>query len=245
MGKFIDLTGQRFGRLTVIERAENYITPAGNSFVRWKCRCDCGQNIVTYSNGLLSGHTKSCGCLQKEKVSESGKKMQRHNDYEAFEGYIVGYTSKGDQFFVDLDDFEKVRKYCWNTSAYGYVVGRINGNLVPLHRLIMDAKDGEYVDHINHSLLDNRKSNLRIVSMSQNEQNKRIQSNNTSGVTGVYWNRRRSKWHSRIQVFRKPINLGYYDRFEDAVAVRKAAEEKYFGEYSYDNSMAAVPRIAV
>lgn len=65
MGKFIDLTGQRFGRLTVVSRAEN--TKYGHP--RWKCRCDCGNMPVVSGNDLRRGHTESCGCLQKERTS--------------------------------------------------------------------------------------------------------------------------------------------------------------------------------
>ena len=58
--------GQKFGRLTVIERAEP--TPSGKS--RWKCRCDCGNISYPHANKLRSGSTKSCGCLQKELASK-------------------------------------------------------------------------------------------------------------------------------------------------------------------------------
>ena len=61
MGKLIDLTGQRFGRLVVIERAENK-----GEKVRWLCQCDCGNTVLVATNGLRNGGTKSCGCLHKE-----------------------------------------------------------------------------------------------------------------------------------------------------------------------------------
>lgn len=63
-GKYIDLTGQRFGRLTAIERAE---TPVGHGRdARWKCRCDCGKEITTTSHCLRQGKSQSCGCLRQE-----------------------------------------------------------------------------------------------------------------------------------------------------------------------------------
>lgn len=65
MGKLIDLTGQRFGRLTVVSRAKN--TKCRHP--RWKCRCDCGSMPVVSGNDLRRGHTESCGCLQKERTS--------------------------------------------------------------------------------------------------------------------------------------------------------------------------------
>ena len=61
MPKLIDLTGQKFGRLTVLERAEN----ASNGRVQWKCKCDCGNIAIVQAQYLRSGDTKSCGCLGK------------------------------------------------------------------------------------------------------------------------------------------------------------------------------------
>lgn len=70
----IDLTGQRFGRLTVIEQAESrrvlsYYPEGGYHIItraRWRCRCDCGQEVEVDSQSLRNGSTKSCGCLRRE-----------------------------------------------------------------------------------------------------------------------------------------------------------------------------------
>lgn len=70
--------------------------------------------------------------------------------------------------------------------------------------------------------------------------NSGLSSNNTSGVTGVHWDKLNKKWKAQIGYNYKRIQLGSFDNFEDAVAARKQAEEKYFGEYSYDNSMKGV-----
>ena len=69
MGKLIDLTGQRFGRLTVIERAEDYISPQGIKHVRWCCRCDCGNAHTVAGLDLRRGKTISCGCFHNELLS--------------------------------------------------------------------------------------------------------------------------------------------------------------------------------
>ena len=69
-----DLTGQRFGRLVVTGRAENYrcitqhpYTKATiSTLTRWNCRCDCGNETVVLGNNLRAGRTQSCGCLRKE-----------------------------------------------------------------------------------------------------------------------------------------------------------------------------------
>ena len=65
MAKLIDMTGQRFGRLTVIGRAE-HTTPYENKHAWWKCRCDCGEEVEISGMSLRRGFTQSCGCLRKE-----------------------------------------------------------------------------------------------------------------------------------------------------------------------------------
>lgn len=62
-----DLTGQKFGRLTVISRAEN----GKSRHVRWNCICDCGAEKIVQSTSLLSGHTISCGCYRKQRAYEN------------------------------------------------------------------------------------------------------------------------------------------------------------------------------
>lgn len=64
MGRLIDLTGKRFGRLTVMKRAENNILPSGLKEPMWMCECDCGNSSVIRGAFLRTGHTKSCGCGQ-------------------------------------------------------------------------------------------------------------------------------------------------------------------------------------
>ena len=64
----------------------------------------------------------------------------------------------------------------------------------------------------------------------------KIHKNNTSGASGVKWNKLIGKWTADITINNERIYLGYFENFDDAVQVRKQAEEKYFGEYSYDNS---------
>lgn len=74
MGKFIDLTGQKFGRLTVIKRLLN------NKYhcAMWECKCDCDNIVKISSNSLRSKNTKSCGCLQKERAKQTGFKNKRN-----------------------------------------------------------------------------------------------------------------------------------------------------------------------
>lgn len=71
MSKFIDLTGQKFNMLVVLKRVEDKISPSGQKYVQWLCKCECGNECIVQSTNLKTGHTTSCGCLQKQRISET------------------------------------------------------------------------------------------------------------------------------------------------------------------------------
>lgn len=236
---FIDLTNKRFGRLVVINRAEDYISPKGKHFVRWLCKCDCGNTTTVRGDLLKRGKTESCGCLQKEAVDRINKEInKKYNKYDLSGEYGIGYTSKGEEFYFDLDDYDKIKDYCWFNTK-GYICARCDNKRTLMHRFVTNCPDNMVVDHIGgeKTRSDNRKQNLRICTISQNNMNRKMTNRNTSGVVGVVWDKNKKKWEAIIRINKKQIHLGLFDNFEDAVATRKQAEEKYFGEYSYDNSM--------
>lgn len=239
MGKFIDMTGQKFGKLTVICRTEDHVQPNGAKSVMWLCKCDCGNEVVTSGISLRKKLTQSCGCFHKECATNQGRKNKKYNTYDLSGEFGIGYTSKGEEFYFDLEDYDKIKDYCWFINDDGYVIGNNNmtRKLVRFHRLILPVTEKEQVDHIKHKTNDNRKSQLRIVTNAQNSMNRVKQPNNTSGVTGVYWDSNKQRWCAEIIINQKKIYLGVYSNFDDAVNARKKAEKKYFGEYSYDNSM--------
>lgn len=235
-----DLTGKTFGRLVVLSQADDYIASNGCHYACYKCQCTCGSGKITivHSGALKSKATQSCGCLQKEKTSEIAmKNNKKYNDYEVQEDYVIMYTRKGEPFYVDLEDFWRVKNICWCSNNYGYIMGTIDGKITLLSRYIMNCPPDLMVDHIHaERKYDNRKENLRLATPFQNQHNVGTQKNNTSGVTGVSWNKRRKKWVARIMVNHKRICLGSFEEFDDAVKARKEAEDKYFGEFSYNNS---------
>ena len=69
--KGIDLTGNTYGRLTVIKYSGYSLTPKGVKRPKWECRCSCGNTIIVCGNDLKSGHTVSCGCYKKEQTSKA------------------------------------------------------------------------------------------------------------------------------------------------------------------------------
>ena len=238
LGVFNDLSGQRFGALTVVKRAEDYISPKGLHKVQWLCKCDCGNEVIIMATSLSKGRAKSCGCFRREVTS---KKSKKYNTYDLSNEYGIGYTSNGEEFYFDLEDYNKIKDYCWATDKDGYIVAHTldgTGRKIRFHRLVYLGADLiDHIDHINHKVWDNRKHNLRPATVSQNNMNKILSSNNTSGVTGVGWHKTKGKWRAYIVVNKKQIHLGDYNNFKDAVKARKDAEEKYFGEFSYDNSL--------
>ena len=241
MPKKIDLTGQKFGRLTVTGEAPPKYTSGGNRKVMWYADCDCGNKYKTYSSGdLRNGHVKSCGCLNREVASKRMKEQQkRSNTYDlTSRDYGIGYMQSGEEFWFDKEDYDLIKDYCWYKHRQ-YIEAKIPGTdkHIGLHKLIMHDEDNLYdIDHIdtdNHN--DNRKCNLRIVTRSQNNTNKVRQRNNTSGINGVYYNNSHRCWRATININKKHYQ---YDckTFDEAVKLRKELEDKYYGEYSYGNS---------
>lgn len=143
----------------------------------------------------------------------------------------VGYTSSGVRFLFDLEDYEQIRKSSWCVSN-GYLHGYRNGKEVKMHRLLMKCPDNMVVDHINLDKLDNRKKNLRVCTVSENNSNKNFMSNNKSGKLGVFWDKKRRKWYVQIKKNGVVKYIGLSNSFEKAVAMREEAEKKYFGEFA-------------
>jgi hypothetical protein len=231
LNNFTDLTGKTFNRLTVIKRVEN--NKYGNT--QWLCECNCEnktQKIIT-GNNLRTGRTKSCGCLMIEKAINTGKSKKKYNTYDLTGEYGIGYTFKDELFYFDLENYYKIKNYCWSKNKDGYITAKNNKKTILMHRLITNCPSDMQVDHVYHNRWDNRKEFLRIVTNSQNQMNASLMPNNTSGITGVSWNIKREKWVAYIMVNERQVQLGYFDDFNKAVEVRKDAELKYFGEYRY------------
>ena len=84
MGKLNDLKpGTRFGRLTIIKRTENYVSPKGVKASSWLCQCACGQYCIVVGSKLRSGHTQSCGCMQRDRACECSTKYE-HTDHPLY-----------------------------------------------------------------------------------------------------------------------------------------------------------------
>lgn len=184
------------------------------------------------------------------KTSEKTKQLislakKKQNKYDFFDEYIIGYTRNGYEFYIDLDDYDKVKNYCWHKHQDGYLrtrydhykdeKGKNHNKYILMHNLIirgLDEKDYSYeIDHINGKPNDNRKENLRKVTHEQNMKNVKIANNNTSGYKGVYYNKRERKWKAMININNKQIHLGTFMTKEEAVEARMKAENEYYGNF--------------
>lgn len=236
-----DLTGQKIQHLTVLYQTEDVITKNGIHIANWHCVCDCGKEVNrtgTYMRSKrFSGGCGNCSfSLNKKTV----------NTYEIKSNYVIGYTSKNEKFYFDIDDYEKVKQYSWIFTQLGYVSTNIKHKQVFLHNYIMGKPEKGYVvDHIGHledgspTKYDNRKVNLRIVSIKDNTIN-RFSSNPNKGLHKIG-----NKWEARIKNKGKYIYLGLYSTIEEASKVRKEAEEKYFGLYTIEKSIEYYKTIAI
>jgi hypothetical protein len=100
-----------------------------------------------------------------------------------------------------------------------------------MHRLIMNAKPGEIIDHINGNGLDNRRSNLRFCNASENSCNSKRVIESFSGLKGVYLHTKARRWYSQICKNGKKIHLGYFNDPKSAHEAYCLASEKYHGEF--------------
>lgn len=117
-----------------------------------------------------------------------------------------------------------------------YAVSRSKGkDLLRMHRILIGAKKGQKVDHIDGNGLNNRRSNLRFATSQQNGRNCRKPINNTSGYKGVTWNKRGRKWVAQIMFCKKKIGLGRYKTATSAYAAYCIASALLHGEFGRTN----------
>jgi len=148
--------------------------------------------------------------------------------------------SKGFETTVDDSDFEFLNRWKWY-YAHGYAVRTVNlpnkTYQVRMHRVILDVPDGMDTDHINRNRLDNRRSNLRIATRSQNVANTFVEKQNRSGFKGVSWKKSNHKWCVQIRCKNRVIHIGpFVDIKEAAMAYNKMAK-KSFGEFAVLNKI--------
>lgn len=194
-----DLTGMKFGRLTVLEQSENR---AKDRNPLWICRCDCGAVIETTRRKLVTGNTMSCGCGRKPPLKDfAGKRfgMLVVTEYVKKENGSHLWKCKcdcGNETTVRQSNLQDGQ-----TTSCGCCQSQRSG----LHFV-----DGTFIEGI---------------------QSGTISKANTSGVRGVYFNKKRGKWVAQIMFKGRCHYLGGYLKLEDARKARQRAEEEVFGSF--------------
>lgn len=128
MGKFVDITGEKFGRLTAVNYIADY---KGRS--AWACICDCGTFTATRANNLTSGRTKSCGCYQKDKASE---RMTVH-------GYEYGSV----EYREHNNNLRLIRKYGITTEQRNEMIEAQDNKCLICNT---DFDELDYAPHVDH-----------------------------------------------------------------------------------------------
>lgn len=160
--------------------------------------------------------------------------MEEYRDIKDYENYQVSNIGN-----VRNKITEKILRPGIDAHGYYLVVLYKNrkGTSKKIHRLMCETFLDNYenkscVDHIDNNKLNNDLKNLRWCSHKENNQNKKIPKNNTSGVKGVHFHKQKNKWMAYIKIDGIQINLGYYDNIEDAQAARIAKANQVFGVFT-------------
>ena len=214
-----DFTGRRFGKLLVLGLAAEDITSASgkpvqsrikrdaNGRVLWNCKCDCGNTVEATSSELKSGNRKSCGCLSRPPLYDwVGKRFGRLT-VTAYDGKRNGY-----HYWKCLCDCGNETVVVQTSLLRGHTssCGCLGRSLKDRRTLV----DGTCVEILRSALLKGT-----------------IPQNNSSGVRGVYWQKKQQRWIAQIMFKGKMIYLGSYNTIGEAAIARKRGEQKYFGEF--------------
>lgn len=194
----------------------------------FKIQClKCGEIMETSEILLKHNRTGQCKHCRSNKGRMKGN-PQNHNQYDFCGNICIGYTNSGEQFFVDKEDYDKIKDYCWHINARGYVTTQKNKKKILMHRFLLNVPDDKDVDHNNRIRNWNLKDNLTIVTKKENNQNNTTYKNNTSGATGVYFDKTSGLWKTYINIGKQRIYGGKFTTMDDAINNRKELETKYF-----------------
>lgn len=212
-----DLTGQRFGRLTVLGLdPEPYRSPGGKPTRRWRCRCECGTELVVLQNALTGKNgTRSCGCARAEKtrskaIDMTGQRFGRLTvlgpaelDGSRANGQRMGWRCRcdcGKEIIITRKELMSGR-----VNSCGCLLAEASAARVAVS---VGQVDGTTLSAIRPERGANK--------------------NSKSGIKGVYWSDREGCWIAKITVKRRDITVGRYHDLSAAIKARRAAEEEYF-----------------
>lgn len=149
--------------------------------------------------------------------------------------------TQGQQAIVDDEDYERVSKYKWWTMKcrksgfYACRTFRKSNNKrasILLHRFIMNPPEKMQVDHVDDNGLNCTRSNMRVCTNAENNRNKKLRPDNTSGYKGVTWDKRNKRWNASITVNGKHLYISQFTNPIDAAHAYDEAAKKYHGKFA-------------
>lgn len=159
----------------------------------------------------------------------------QHGVIKILKDYGIIYLDNS-EFYFDIDDLPLIQSRKWYKDKDGYLVscyyyaGR--RRFVRFHRIVMNAKPDEIVDHINRKRTDNRKCNLRVCKRAENDRNRGLYATNSSGVSGVHFDKKRNKWIASITYDHRRIFIGRFSHKEEAIRARLLKEAELFKDFA-------------
>ena len=209
----LDLTGKKFGRLTVLRKDGR----DRHGMRLWECACDCGKIIKTRKGALTSGRSKSCGCFNIEGRIQRATKHGMHlsPEYTAWRHMIDRCKNIKNKHFDDYGGRGITVCERWHNSFENFYA-----DMGPR------PSQKHSIDRIDNNC-GYEPSNCRWATATTQALNKRKQMRNTSGYPGVWYSETERKWKAYIGIHRKRINLGTFSDKESAIVARKDAEIKY------------------
>ena len=195
-----DIAGRRFGLLTALEPTEER---GRNGSTIWRCRCDCGNEILVDVSQLAAGNRKSCGCLRHPPLKNyAGKRFGKLT--------VMEYAGKE----AGMHRW-KCRCDCGNETVVGQTLLQSGKT-----RSCGCLQAVTYRENLK--LMDGTS-----VTVLQAVKSGRLTKSNTSGYNGVYYDKRRNQWVAQITFQGKTKYLGSFKELESAVKARQAGEEIY------------------
>jgi len=154
----------------------------------------------------------------------------------------VIHLPSGEPVLIDDQDLQKVSQFRWHKHI-GYACASVPARFIQqfpmkrlrMHRLILDAEEGDIVDHKNRNRLDNRRCNLRFCSKGENAFNRRKALGKASRFKGVTWHQGKRRWQARITWKNADRFLGYFADEQDAGTVYNVAAQLLFGDFAHLN----------
>lgn len=151
--------------------------------------------------------------------------------------------TKGRVAIVDDEDYEWLKEWKWHANGSGnkpqYAARRVfvgdgsrRSKVILMHHFIMPRIDGLYVDHANGNSLDNRRSNLRYCTMTENNHNLPAHRDGGSQYKGVCWSENKKRWRANICLNSKQTHLGYFDSEALAAAAYDEAAKRHYGKFA-------------